>query len=134
MRGTFLAAGSTAVLLFAGPALAQGPGGTGQPSVTISARMKAARELAMLITADGVTAGAAPGAAHSMVGFVTNYQDEMKAAQALHRRNQRNSAIAEARDDLALNIEINLTPRIVRRLDATLGIKGVSPDLGTTRD
>ncbi len=70
---------------------------------------------------------------NSMVGRIATYESQMNAALAIRDRSDRNAAIVAAREQLAESANKPLTAGNIARVDAMLGIRGASPQLGAER-
>ncbi|MBL8689267.1 MAG: hypothetical protein JNL04_09215 [Rhodospirillaceae bacterium] len=70
---------------------------------------------------------------NSMVGRIATYESQMNTALAIRDRSERNAAIIAAREQLAESANKPLTAGNIARVDAMLGIRGASPQLGAER-
>ena len=75
-------------------------------------------------------ANAAP---NSMVGQIATYEASMRQAMAISDPNRRDAAVIAAREQLALAANKPLTSDVIQQVDAMLGIRDVSPQLGALR-
>ncbi len=93
---------------------------------------QAASLLGGLNAARASSEGMANASADSMAGAVANYKTAMGAALQMDNATQKSEAITAARVQLASSSNKTLTADAVTSIDATLGIEGADPTLGTT--
>jgi hypothetical protein len=109
---------------------AQGSAGVnaGNSAAAAGGEAGAASELGKLNAAHaGVNTNAGT---NSAAGAIATYESQLTAALAIDDEAARTQAITQARQQLAVNSNKQLTPEAVARIDAMLGIQGAAPDTG----
>ncbi len=91
---------------------------------------KSGNTLGNLNAAHASATARANASPNSMVGRIAAYETQMNAALAIQDRTARNAAIVAAREQLAQSANKPLTSENIAKVDAMLGIRGASPQLG----
>lgn len=111
---------------------AQGKIPTAPLSAQATAHGKAASALLNLSDVNTPAKASSLTRPSAIVGQISAYETQMKAALAIETRPQRAAAVGAARRELGLSTGRQLTPTAITRVDQALGLPSTPTDLGMT--